>query len=413
MHLEYRTQGNTALVPLMRVAFCTHYPISAILSDGDSSRTGEHPFPWVRLLARALIDRGHVQSLHVITHTNRHPEDRVIERDGITFHLFAYHDRLDLASVRMRGFRVAWGRALWRQVRCLRKLAPDVIHAHGTDDVHGLTAILSGQPYVLSLQGLMAQIERVQPTSRTRDLQRLEWLALKRARVINAKTPGMAAYARKLNRRAQVYEIEDAIAPEYFAAAIPRAAPVLHFVGALTPRKGVEQWIDAFASLSMRHVDLRGRIVGKGPAAYQKFLRQRIQTAGLEKRLVLTGPLNATEIAQGFAEDGGVFCLPSRAEHCPNAVMEAMAAGLPVVATRIGDVHHLVEAEASGLLVGAPDPLLVDEAISRLLAAPQWAERLGQRGREIATSRWQVDRCAELHAELYHEVLSSPRRRRH
>jgi glycosyltransferase involved in cell wall biosynthesis len=92
--------------------------------------------------------------------------------------------------------------------------------------------------------------------------------------------------------------------------------------------------------------------------------------------------------------------------------MEAMAAGLPVVASRVGDVHHMVEAESSGLLVGTPDPVLVAEAVSRLLEHPRWHLRLGRRGRQIALERWSPDRCASEHARLYGEIISRASRRR-
>jgi glycosyltransferase involved in cell wall biosynthesis len=392
----------------VRVAFCTHYPISAIFGDEVSApQEGEHPFPWVRLLARALIEGGHLSSLDVLTHSPLYPRDEVVVREKVTFHIFARQDRLELPPVRLRGFRVAWAHALWRLVRCLRTLGPDVVHAHGTDDVYGLAAVLCGRPHLVSLQGLMAFIGRAQPTSRSRALQWMERQTIVRARALNAKTPGVAAYARRLNARAGVVQIEDAIAEDFFASPVPAARPTLRFVGELLPRKGVEAWIEAFVKLAARHGDLRGTIVGSGPSEYQRHLRKLLGDAGVDGRVVLAGPLSASDIARGHAE-GGVFCLPSFAEHCPNAVMEAMAAGLPVVASRVGDVHHLVEAERSGLLVGAPDPVLIAEAVSRLLDRPRWHESLGRRGRQIALERWRADRCAREHVQLYRR-LAPPR----
>lgn len=394
----------------MRVAFCSHYPLSAIFGDGASGSAREHPFPWVRLLARELLQGGHLSSLDILTHSTRYPHDEVIERDGITFHIFAWQDRVELSPVRLRGFQVAWGNALWRLVRCLRSLNPDVVHAHGTDDVYSLAAALCGLPHLVSLQGLMAEIGRAQPTRRLHWLQRMERQALRWAGAVNAKTPGAADFARQQNPRIAVHQIEDPVAQEYFAAPVPPARPVLHFVGELLPRKGVEQWIEAFVALTERHADLRGRIVGSGPARYERHLRRLLARAEVDRRVDLTGSLSAADIAAGYAE-GGIFCLPSFAEHCPNAVMEAMAAGLPVVASRVGDVHHIVEAEASGLLVGAPDPMLIEEAVARLLDKPRWHERLGQRGRQIALARWTADRCAGEHMRLYTELASAPARR--
>ena len=87
----------------MRVAFCTHYPISDVFSDGASAPLpGEHPFPWVRLLARALVDGGHLSSLDILTHSSRYPKDEVIQRAGITFRIFAWQDRVELPVLRMR-----------------------------------------------------------------------------------------------------------------------------------------------------------------------------------------------------------------------------------------------------------------------------------------------------------------------
>lgn len=90
-------------------------------------------------------------------------------------------------------------------------------------------------------------------------------------------------------------------------------------------------------------------------------------------------------------------------------VLEAMAAGLSVAASRVGGVPDLIEHDADGLMFDPADPADVRETIGRLLGDPALRQRLGEAGREKARARFHPKRVAEAHLEIYREVLNRPR----
>jgi glycosyltransferase involved in cell wall biosynthesis len=98
--------------------------------------------------------------------------------------------------------------------------------------------------------------------------------------------------------------------------------------------------------------------------------------------------------------------LSSDYEGCPFTVIEAMAAGAPVVATRVGGVPELVEHGVSGLLVEPRSPEALAAAVSELLASPERASRMGAAGRLAARKRFSVERMVEGVAAVYEEVAA-------
>jgi glycosyltransferase involved in cell wall biosynthesis len=107
-----------------------------------------------------------------------------------------------------------------------------------------------------------------------------------------------------------------------------------------------------------------------------------------------------------------LFLLSSLSEGMSFAILEAMAAGLPVVATRVGGNGELVEDGASGLLVPARDPAALAGAVLRLLGDPGERRRMASRGRQIAEQRYDQARSAERYVELYRRLASRQRGRR-
>ncbi len=98
-----------------------------------------------------------------------------------------------------------------------------------------------------------------------------------------------------------------------------------------------------------------------------------------------------------------MFCLPSHHEGVPLSVLEAMAAGVPVVATRVGGIPEVVEDGVSGLLVAPRDPAALELALRSVLEDPQLAQRLRAGGREVA-ARHSPAAYARAYRALYDEL---------
>src|SRR5204863_8286677 len=108
-----------------------------------------------------------------------------------------------------------------------------------------------------------------------------------------------------------------------------------------------------------------------------------------------------------------IFVLPSRSEACSNVLVEAMASGLPLVATRVGGNPALVDDEVTGLLVPPGDPAALAKAIIRLVEDPVLADRLGRAAREVVCARFGLDRMLARFQALYERALDRPARDPH
>jgi glycosyltransferase involved in cell wall biosynthesis len=184
-------------------------------------------------------------------------------------------------------------------------------------------------------------------------------------------------------------------------AALHRNPVEILTVGRLEAMKGFPLLIDAFAQLVRAGIDVRLTVVGDGPDAER--LRGQVSRHGIADRVTLTGALDAEAVTQRLST-ADIFCLPSFAEGVPVVLMEAMAAGVPVVSTRVMGIPELVEDETSGLLVapGRVSPLVA--ALRRLAEDPATRRAMGRAGRAAIAAGFDVDTSAGQLLELFRSV---------
>ena len=146
--------------------------------------------------------------------------------------------------------------------------------------------------------------------------------------------------------------------------ALDHERPVIVYVGNVKISKGVKVLVDAMVPLARRHGrgDVLLAIVGSGEADGE--IAARVRELGLEKSVRLCGRQLHTDLPWWFSA-GDLFCLPSYMEGCPNVVLEALASGRGVVATRVGGIPELITDGKNGVLVPPGDP----EALADGLAA--------------------------------------------
>ncbi len=142
---------------------------------------------------------------------------------------------------------------------------------------------------------------------------------------------------------------------------------------------------------------LRVALVGPGE---QEAVGEQLQPPAAVK---LTWPIDRAEVP-GVLQSCYICLQPSRSEGFPLSVIEAMAAGLPVIATRVGGIPEAVEDGVTGMLVEPEDPEALAEAIQWMVAHPAERQEMGRKGREQA-QRFDVQNIASQLAEIYREVL--------
>jgi L-malate glycosyltransferase len=190
-----------------------------------------------------------------------------------------------------------------------------------------------------------------------------------------------------------------------FTARTPRSRlRTIAVVANLRPEKGHDVLIDAAPQVLARVPDARFLIVGSGPQ--MNTLVARAQRAGVADAFTFLGHCDDVAARLGEAD---VFVLPSRSEAFPNAVIEAMAAGLPIVASAVGGIREAIDHERTGLLVPPGDRDALAHAICRVMAEPAEAARMGAAAREHVDSRFDFDRMVAGFEAIYLRQLARRR----
>ena len=177
-------------------------------------------------------------------------------------------------------------------------------------------------------------------------------------------------------------------------------APVLLAAGRLTRQKGFDLLLRALPAVVEQLPGLRVLIAGEGPE--RRALTGQAARLRLQERVRFLGERG--DLAVLFAGADG-FVLPSRDEGSPYVLLEAMALGLPVVATDVGGVRALLDGGSNGLLVRAGDPPALAAAILRLLQFPAEARLRAETAKRAIAGPLSASRMAEATAAFYTEVL--------
>jgi len=192
---------------------------------------------------------------------------------------------------------------------------------------------------------------------------------------------------------------------------LPLRAPLVLLFSRLNPLKGVEYFLQAAAIVAGHFPEVRFLIVGDAfmvkdgaivRTDYMRGLKGYVARLGLEKRVVFTGfRLDVPKLLSQVA----VSVLPSLSEGLSNTLLESMAAGVPVVATRVGGNPEVVEDGVTGLLVPPQDPEAIARALCLLLKDPKLALRLGQAGRKRVAERFSLEQMVRETETLYLQLI--------
>ena len=174
------------------------------------------------------------------------------------------------------------------------------------------------------------------------------------------------------------------------------------YVANLFAYKGHSDLVDAARRIADAFPSIRFLLVG-ADAGEEGNLRRRIEALGLGRNVLLVGP---RPDAAAIVAASAFLVHPSHQEGFPNAILEAMAAGKAVVATRVGGIPEAVEDGRTGLLVPARDPAALAGAVLSLLRDPDRARAMGEAGRMRVEEEFSIGKMVEGIESLYVELLA-------
>lgn len=245
---------------------------------------------------------------------------------------------------------------------------------------------------------------------RSRGQQALHAMVLRRATHILVNTEAIAASLTQTGAAARdrLTVIRNGVDLARFApgpAASTRPGPMtVATLANLRPEKGLVQIVEAAAVVARKFP--RVRFVVWGDGTLRGHLEGLISARGLTGIVELRG---ATREPEKALTECHIFVLASLSEASSNVILEAMASGLPVVATRVGGTPGLVDDQRTGLLVPPGDPEALAQAIMSLLEAPARAGEMGTLGRRRALAEFGMDRMLECTDALYCRALGPAR----
>lgn len=184
---------------------------------------------------------------------------------------------------------------------------------------------------------------------------------------------------------------------------LPLSAPLLGSVGRLTRQKGFDVLLHAFSQVLARHPDAYLLIAGVGPE--QESLRHTIAELGLVDRAILAGSRSDVEELLRIMD---VFVSSSRFEGLPAVILESMASGTPVVATKTSGTVEIVRDNDTGLLVPPEDPEALAAALHAMLTSPERAKAMASNAERMVREEFSFEAAARRHEEVYRQVAGIP-----
>ena len=281
----------------------------------------------------------------------------------------------------------------------VRSWRPQIVHTHGS--LAGRVAAgVAGVKVVYTKHGLASVAEQAVQVRRARATVKRAAVRVFADRIVAVSEAVKRSLVAAGADAERVWVIPGGVALDGYVGVPPLVPGVVGALGRLSFEKGFDVLVDAVPRLA--GAGIRVLLAGDGPQ--REALSRQVADLGLSEAVSLVGFVDAVP---AFLGRTGVFVLPSRSEGLGLVLVEAMAAGRPVVATRVGGIPEVVVDGETGFLVEPEDAGALAGAIARVLGDPALAFRLGEAGRRRAQAVFSAERMADQMAALYAELVHS------
>jgi glycosyltransferase involved in cell wall biosynthesis len=346
-------------MPALKIAWISDFPIEwlddvpkeiAMLSRG-------HPSTWQRVLLNGLKEHPDLE-LHVLVLRKQVQKSCSFEWHGVKFHIIKVP-----GGIRAPTF-------FWVDTLVLRpvlkRIQPHLVHAWGSERGAALVAGRLGYPYLVTIQGLLSWYREQVPLNRHERFSAwLETRSLPKAPLVTTESRFAVSFLNSRFPRLQIRQAEHAPAEIFHQVnRKPQIKPLrILFVGALDYRKGGDVLLHSLDQLKEK-LPFELRILGGVNARLLADLKTTT-SARLWDSVEIKSNLLPNQIAEELAE-GTMMVFPTRADTSPNAVKEAVVAGVPVVASKVGGIPDYVFAGQNGVLF---EPDSVSACVNAVTAA--------------------------------------------
>jgi glycosyltransferase involved in cell wall biosynthesis len=287
----------------------------------------------------------------------------------------------------------------------LREIQPDIVHGQGTERECALAAAFSGFPNVVTIHGNMraiAAVNRVKSFTYNWFAARLESFTLPRTDGVVCITDYTKKAVADLAKKTWI--VPNAVDSSFFdieAIDNPGETPAGICVGAICGRKNQNAFIRSLDALAAQK---KFKIVFLGDVDGGDYGREFMQLMETRNWCEYAG-FASREKLKGFLRTATFTVLPTVEDNCPMVILEAMAAGVPVMASRVGGIPDLIEAGTTGLFCDPLRPETFAAGVKQLLENPGLCATLAKNAKVSALKRFHPEIIASRHVEIYNEVL--------
>ncbi len=377
--------------------------IAVLTTDNrEPYRQYDKTIPWFGTAPDALL-QGFAKlpeiEVHVVTCTQRPMRSPAKLADNIFFH--------SLHVPKIGWMRTGYQGCIRAIRRKLRDIEPDIVHGQGTERECSLSAAFSGYPNVVTIHGNMRMVAialHARPFS-------FYWLAAKLEVLTLPRTDGIICithYTREIveKQAKKTWVVPNAVDGTFFDIKNQATQPPrILCVGSVDKRKNQNALIRALDAFPKEHA-LELIFLG-GNNQNHDYGREFSELVATRPWCHYEGFIDRDGLRKQLTTASGLI-LPSLEDNCPMVVLEAMAAGVPVAAARVGGVPDLIQHEKTGLLF---DPLDEKAMALATMALPEAPARLrAEAAREVARTRFLPETIARKHLEIYQEAISTHRK---
>ena len=387
---------SAATKPLT-VAWISDYPVEWLAEVPEPLKhlPRRHPATWAMVLL-SEYEKNPNMRMHVILFRGDIPADYQFVQRGVTFHVLKASPKARLATF--------FWLDTFRIKKVCEQINPDLIHAWGSEKGASLIASRLRWPYVMTIQGLFAWYkQKIKLPRYDRFVEFVERISLNRAKVVTTESNFAVQFLKDNFPKPKIHQAEHA--PNHFFRKIerrPSTSPVEFIaVGGLGHRKGTDMLFAALEQLS-GEMDFRMKFITNPLPEYIASMKASVSEKTW-RRVEIKQHLLPHQVAKEL-ETSTLLLMPTRADTSPNAVKEAVVAGIPVVAASIGGIPDYVVHGKNGLLFPSGDQQAFVSALREACRHP-----LFSKGR-VDEETWAVQReylSPELMAKKFFAAYES------
>jgi len=348
--------------------------------------------------------------LHIISSSSNILFSQNFTKNRIHFHVVKYGFPLI-----NRGFpyffpydSITWYSGLRKQVNTIiNQINPQLIHVHGIEKGFALCALENIHKSIISIQGIYTKMQFIQPTLKGFFQKFIEKYSIIKFQNFGCRTNWDSNFVKELNQNAEVYNMPELINQNYFNKKwVGNEKQVIVFVGSIIKRKGIEVLISALKLVKIQFPQINLKLIGSYSKQYYNYLQKIIKHSNLESNIHFLGVQNNVQISKILSE-ASVFVLPTFIDNSPNSLAEAMAVGMPCIASDVGGIPSMITDNFDGLLFPSGNFKSLSEKILEVLNNKNIRKKLSENSKNTAINRNTTEVVLKSTLEVYQKIALS------